>query len=385
MREQAYSVADFREIAARRLPRGLFEFIDRGSEDETLLHYNRRTLERIRLRPRVLRNVAEVDVSTSLFGASVGSPFAIAPTGSAGLVCHEGEVALARAARAERIPFTLAMGSMTPLERIAKEVGGRLWFQFYPWRNRQLTDELIARAADHGYEGLVATVDTPVIPSRDYLRRSGFGVPFRLSLRSALAMCQRPRWLFGVVLREMLTSGLPRFANNPPGYEATIFDMPRPEVTPHSATLDWEEIRRLRDRWPRRLILKGILHPEDAATAVGIGADAIVVSNHGARVLDAAVSPIDALPEIVDAVKGKVAICVDSGFRRGSDAFKALALGADIVLLGRAPIYALAAGGEAGVTRALELLRRELKRTMAMCGCRSIAEVDASLIVRCDC
>jgi isopentenyl diphosphate isomerase/L-lactate dehydrogenase-like FMN-dependent dehydrogenase len=368
-----YNTADLREAARRRLPRGLFEFMDRGNDDEVAMRENRAALERIKLKPRVLVDVSQRSQEITLFGRKQKMPVIVAPTGSTGLAWYEGEIALARAAAAHGIPFTLAAGSMTALERLPAEAGGRLWFQFYMWPDRSLSYQLVARARDAGYEALVFTVDTPVAPGREYNLRNGFTIPFRFTRRNVADVLAHPRWLMGVLVRYLVTSGMPRYRNFPAHTQTRITALPMGRSTALNDALDWDDVRALRRLWPRTLIVKGIQQPRDAVLAADCGADAVVLSNHGGRVLDGSPAPITVLPQVVEAVKGRITVIVDSGFRRGSDVVKALALGADAVMLGRAPLHGTASAGEAGALRALQIYRDEIDRVLALVGCVSVA------------
>jgi isopentenyl diphosphate isomerase/L-lactate dehydrogenase-like FMN-dependent dehydrogenase len=292
---------------------------------------------------------------------------------------YRGDLALARAAAAAGVPFTISSASTMDLEQIAV-AGGRLWFQLYLWEDRALSYAVVDRARDVGCEALFVTLDLPVPPNREYIHRNGFGTPFKLNARNTLDVLTHPRWLAGVMGRYMLSGGIPTQANLPDKLRAKVTKGAPPGALFKQDDLDWDGVRELRDRWPGKLVLKGILHPDDAERALTLGADGVVVSNHGGRALDSSVATLAALPAIVDAVGGRMSILLDSGVRRGSDVVKAVALGADGVLAGRAPLYGLAAAGEAGVARALEILGSETVRTMAMLGARSVAEIDSRLI-----
>jgi isopentenyl diphosphate isomerase/L-lactate dehydrogenase-like FMN-dependent dehydrogenase len=376
---RCYNIADLRERARRRLPRGIWEYAERGTEDETGMARNRAAFERVTFRPRVLRGVHAIDTRAEIFGKSASLPLAVAPTGAAGLLWHNGDLALARAAAAAGVPFTISSASTMDLEQIAV-AGGRLWFQLYYWEDRELSHAVVDRAHAIGCEALFVTLDMPVAPNREYIHRSGFGTPFRISARNALDVLAHPRWLSGVMGRYALGGGIPSQANLPARMRAKITRSAPPGALFKQDDLDWDAVKRLRDRWPGKFVLKGLLRPEDAEAALSLGADGVVVSNHGGRALDSSIATIHALPEIVAAVGGRMTVLLDSGVRRGSDVVKAVALGADAVLVGRAPLYGLAAAGEAGVGRALELVRAETARTMAMLGARSVAEIDPSLL-----
>jgi isopentenyl diphosphate isomerase/L-lactate dehydrogenase-like FMN-dependent dehydrogenase len=376
---RCYNIADLRERARRRLPSGIWEYAERGTEDETGMARNRAAFERVTFRPRVLRGVQAVDARTTIFGKPSALPLALAPTGAAGLLWYDGDLALARAAAAAGVPFTISSASTMDIEDIAA-AGGRLWFQLYYWEDRSLSHAVVDKARDLGCEALFITLDMPVPPNREYIHRSGFGTPFRLNARNTLDVLGHPWWLAGVMGRYMLAGGIPTQANLPDRMRAKVTKGAPPGALFKQDDLDWDAITILRDRWPGKFVLKGVLHPEDAARALAIGADGVVVSNHGGRALDSSIATVDALPDIVAAVGRRMTILLDSGIRRGSDVVKAVALGADAVLTGRAPLYGLAAAGEAGVARALELFRAETVRTMAMLGARSIAEIDSSLL-----
>lgn len=369
----AYNIFDLREMARRRLPKGVFEFVDRGAEDEVTLRSNRAAFERIKLKPRVLADVSQRSQEITLFGHRQKMPIAIAPTGAAGIMWHDGEIALALAAKAAGIPFTLATASMTAMEKIAEQAGGRLWFQLYMYADRSLSHGLAERAKSIGYEALLVTVDSPVFSNREYNLRNGFTIPLSYSLRNATDVLTHPRWLFSVLMRYVLTTGLPLYANYPEEVKKRITAQPMGRALRLNDSLTWDDVRVLRNLWPGRLMLKGVLHPQDAVTAADYGVDAVIVSNHGGRTIDGAMTTIEVLPHIVEAAGNRLTVIVDSGFRRGSDVVKALALGAKAVLIGRPTLYGVAADGEPGAARAIAIFREEIDRVLALLGCRSIA------------
>lgn len=373
-----YNIADLRERARRRLPLGIWEYAERGVEDECGMSRNRAAFEAVTFRPRVLRGVARIDPTTEVFGTAIPFPLAVAPTGAAGLMWHNGDFALARAAAKAGVPFIISSASTMDLEQIA-EAGGRQWFQLYLWEDRSLSHAVIDRAWQLGCEALFVTLDLPVQPNREYIQRNGFGTPFHLNARNTLDVLTHPRWLAGVMARYMLEGGIPTQANLPDRLRAKVTKGAPPGALFKQDDLDWDGLKQLRDRWPGKFVLKGVLHPEDAAKALTLGADGVVVSNHGGRALDCSISSMEALPAIVSAVGGRMTVFLDSGVRRGSDVVKAVACGADAVLAGRAPLYGLAAFGEPGVARAVELLRTETIRTMAMLGARTIDEIRTAL------
>ena len=369
------NVADYRALARRRLPRGLFEFVDRGTEDERALTNNRRAWDALSFVPRTLVDVSGRSAATTLFGTPWQFPLAVAPTGAAGLMWHDGEVALARAAAQAGVPFTVATGSLTSLERVAREAGGTLWFQLYMWPEREASLALVARAEAAGYQALVVTVDTAVPSNREYNLRSGFTIPFRFTARNALDVMAHPRWLTGVIGRYMATTGLPKYENYPPHMQSRFTRAPVGRAMKKTDSLTWDDLRALRDAWPRTLLVKGVLCAQDAQAAIACGADGIIVSNHGGRMLDASIAPADALPGIVQAVAGRVPILVDGHVQRGSDVVRALCLGASAVLVGRATLWGVAVAGESGAADVLRLLHEETLRVMGLIGRPLIAQL----------
>ena len=354
---RAFNIEDLRRIARRRLPRVVYEFLEGGSEDELTLRAKREAFEAIRFAPRTLVDVSKRSQKVTLFGRVYESPMGIAPMGGAGLFWHDADIALARAARSANLPFVLSTHSFVPLERLAWESGGPPWFQLYLPRERDAARALVRRALQAGCEALVLTVDVPVGANREYNRRNNFSLPLRFEPNKVLDALRHPRWLIRVFARAWLSR------HNP---------MRQPEWGTRRDHHSWQDFDWLRDAWPRTLLIKGILSVEDAVLAAEHGADGIFVSNHGGRQLDGLPSPMEALPPIAAAVGERLAILVDSGFRRGSDVVKALALGADMVFLGRAAMYGVAAGGEAGARQAIQLLRAEVDRVLALLGCTSI-------------
>ncbi len=380
--DRCYNIADMREFARRRLPKGVFEYLDRGAEDEIALVDNREAFKRMKLRTRFLVDLSERDMGTELLGKRAELPLAIAPTGIAGLTWYQGELELAKAAAAKGIPFTLATGSITSMEKIAEVAGGRLWFQLYMWKEQELSYEMVGRARDAGFEALVVTIDGGLGNNREYNRRNGFTVPFTITARGLTDMTLHPRWLIGVIFRYLVTTGMPRHENYPEKYAHRITRGASAERPQRHTAMTWEDIDRMRDFWPGKLIIKGILREEDAVLAVEHGADAVVVSNHGGRALDSAAPTIEILPEVVAAVGKRTTVILDSGIRRGSDMVKALALGADAVLTGRATLYGTSVAGQAGAEKALSILATEFEKTMAYVGCRNIAEVNADIFAK---
>src|SRR3989441_4666398 len=374
---QLVSIEDLRQVARRRLPRAIFDFFDGGAEDEVTLRENRAAFERVRLLPKVLVNVAKVDLSAEILGAKSTLPLAIAPTGGISAGRAGAELALARAAKAFGVPFTLATPAAFTIERVAEEVGGRLWFQLYAVREHEFREKLIARAAAAGYEAMLVTVDLPVSGKRERDPRNGFVTPYNPNWRNSRDVIFKPAWLL-----EILRFGLPGMANFE-GYKFSTpagTDIATAVGREMDAALDWEAIQRIRGLWPRKLLLKGVERPEDADRAAAIGCDGVVVSNHGGRQLDGAAPTLEALPAVARAAGSKLTVLLDGGVRRGVDILKARALGAQAVLTGRATLFGVIAGGEAGARRALENLSSELERSMKLCGARSVAEIGPQLI-----
>ena len=375
---RALNVADLREIARRRVPGFVFEYVEGGAEDEATLRHNREAFSALRFLPQTLVDTSGRSLATSLFGRPCAAPLAIAPTGLNGMLHPDGDVALARAAAGFGIPYTLSTLSTTLLEDVAAKAGGRLWMQLYVMKNRAIAEDIMARAGAAGYEALVFTSDANVFGSREWDKRNYFK-PGKPRLSAVLDSVHHPRWLGQVLLRR----GIPRFPNIeaflPPGAASAIGGSTIiPEM--FEPTITWSDIDWIRRHWPGKLLLKGVLSVEDARRAAEAGCDGIVLTNHGGRQLDYCVAPIEVLGEIAAAVGNRLTIVIDSGFRRGTDVAKALALGAHTVMVGRATLYGLAADGEHGVRRALDMLAVELDRVLGQLGCRSVADLQPSLL-----
>src|SRR3954463_7412839 len=373
----AVNIEDLRRLAKRRLPRAIFDFFDGGAEDETTLRDNRAAFERVRLLPKVLVDVSSVDLKTELLGKTASMPLAIAPTGGISAGRAGAELILARAAKAFGVPFTMATPSAFSIERVAEEVGGRLWFQLYAVRDQEFRKSLVSRAKSAGYEAILVTVDLPVSGKRERDPRNGFVTPYKPSWRNSRDVIFKPAWVL-----EVLRHGLPGMANLE-GYQFSApagTDIVTAVGREMDAGLDWEYIKRLREQWPGKLLLKGVERPDDAERAVAVGCDGVVVSNHGGRQLDGAAPTLEALPEIARRVGSKLTVLLDGGVRRGVDIVKARALGAQGVLTGRATLFGAMAGAEPGARRALEILQTELVRAMQLCGVRSMGEIREDLI-----
>ena len=369
----AKTIVDLQLLARRRLPGFVYEYIEGGADAEVTLRRNASVFGDFRWLPKIAIDTAQVDTSISLLGAPAAMPMVIAPMGFNGMSWARGDRALAQAAAAMGIPAAQSTASMMALEDVASVPGLRHWFQLYPYGDDRVLERLLARALDAGSETLVVTVDGAVAGNRTWDQRN-FHSPGRLRLRSKLESIAHPAWLWSVLLRD----GPPNFANL-----AEFVGSPDPDVftvgrwiAANRPQLSWERIARIRALWPRTLVIKGILRVDEAQAAVASGADGIVLSNHGGRQVDAAVSPIEMLPSIRSALGPDYPILVDSGYRTGGQIAMALSLGATAVMVGRPALYGLAAAGRPGVERTLSILRAELERTMALIGARRIADLE---------
>ena len=379
--DRCYNIADLRDVARRRLPKGVFEYIDKGTEDMVALANNRRAFEELKLLNRVLVDVSDVQFATEIFGKPAALPMVIAPTGIAGLCWYQGEYELAKAAARAGLPFTLATGSNTPMEKVA-EAGGRPWFQLYMWREKELSYELVRRAAAAGFETLIWTVDIGHGANREHNARNGFSQPYRINAKSVIDMLLHPEWMATVIGRYAATSGMPEHANYPEQYREKFTGASSQAKALRADRVSWADVDKLREIWPGKLVIKGIMRADDARRALDHGVDGIVVSNHGGRNMDSAPSTLDVLPGIASAVGHRTTVFVDSGVRRGSEIVKCLALGAHAVFTGRATLYGIGAGGEAGAAKALHILKDEMRRTMAYIGKQRVADINGDDIWR---
>jgi L-lactate dehydrogenase (cytochrome) len=364
------SIDDLRELAKRRIPRAIFDYADGGSYEERTLRRNCADLDALTFRQRVMVDVSNVSLATSFLGTPASMPLAIGPTGLCGLFHADGEILGARAAVACGIPFCLSTMSICSIEDVRAATEQPFWFQQYLMKDRGFNQELIDRAAAAQCSALMLTLDLQVIGERRRDPRNGLTIPPRLTLRNALDVATKPTWALKVLFGKRRTFGnlVGRI-----GGSSGIRTLAEWTATQFDASADWSDVEWVRSRWAGKLILKGVLDAEDARLAIAAGADAIVVSNHGGRQLDGAPSTISVLQEIVDAVGGRCEVLFDGGIRSGQDIAKALALGARGTLIGKAFLYALAAAGEAGVTKAIEIMRNELRVTLALTGTSSVA------------
>jgi L-lactate dehydrogenase (cytochrome) len=361
------SVADLRRVARRRAPRAVFDYTDGAAGEELSLQRSRDAYARVEFRPSVLRDVSEVDTSTTILGRPAAAPLVLGPTGFTRMMHTEGEPAVARVAARAGLPYALSTMGTTSIERLAEAAPeARRWFQLYLWRDRAASRDFVARAKESGYEALVLTVDTPVAGARLRDVRNGLTIPPSLSLRTFAEGALHPSWWFDLLTTDPLEfASLTRFDGTVAELVARTFD---PAAT--IADLSW-----LRDAWDGPLVVKGVTTVADALAVVDAGADAVVVSNHGGRQLDRAPTPLEVLPDVVDAVGDAAEVYVDGGVLSGGDVVAAVATGARAVLVGRAYLYGLMAGGERGVQRAVDILGAEMASTMALLGVTSVSDL----------
>ncbi len=370
-------IDDLREVSKRRVPKAFFDYIGAGSYGEETLRANREDMQKIKLRQRVLVDMAQRDLSTTIVGQKSTLPFGIAPVAMIGMQHGDGEILAAQAANEAGIPFTLSTMSINSIEDIAEATGKPFWFQLYVMRDRGFIKELIQRAERANCSALVLTVDLQVLGQRHVDVRNGLSVPPKLKLHTLMEMAMKPRWVASVVSGKRWTFG--NLAGHVKGMD-DVKELSAWTATQFDQALNWKDIEWIKSIWPRKLIIKGILDVDDARLATKCGADAIVVSNHGGRQLDGTSSSIAMLPKIADAVGSDIEVMFDGGIRTGSDLVRALALGAKFCLAGRPFAWGVGAGGKAGVTKAIEILGKELDTTMALCGVTSIDAIDRKVI-----
>ncbi len=374
----AITVEDMRRVAKRRLPRGVFDYIDGGAEDERTLANNCAAFGQIEFCPNILRDVSEIDVSSTLLGKPVAMPLLLAPTGYTRLTHSEGELSVARAAERAGIPYSLSTMSTRSIEEVGAVSNGAKWFQVYTWKDRGLVREMVERAAASGYEAIILTVDTAVLGRRERDARRGFSIPPRIGPGTIIDGIVHPAWTYDFITHEPLT-----FANvahlDQYGSDG---DMGRGQyvMMNFDQKLAWSDVEWLQSVWSGPIVLKGIQSADDAERAVDVGVQAIALSNHGGRQLDDAPAPISLVEPVAQVVQGRAEIICDGGVRRGSDIVKAIALGATACSIGRPYLYAMGAAGERGVDYILEFFREGIARTMALSGRTTIAEIDRSLV-----
>lgn len=374
--EQANSLWDIKAVARRRLPRMIFDYIEGGAEDELCSARNRAALDALELVPRYLRDVSAVDQRVELFGQSYASPLGIAPMGMTAISWKDADLLLAEAAHRAGVPFILSGASTSSIEKVAK-VAPSAWFQLYIPRDADIRRDLIRRAADAGLSTLVVTIDTPVYSKRERDVRNGWVRPYKPTLASKIEAVRHPSWLLGY-----LRNGIPFLENwqvyaEPGARPIAVADVFAKQAF---AVQTWELLAEIREQWRGNLVLKGVLHPEDARLAIERGVDGVIVSNHGGRQFDKAPAPVTILPAIHAAVAGRIPVMIDSGIMRGSDIVAAICLGAGFAFIGRAALYGVAAWGLPGVQRTIAILQQEIHLTLATLGCPDIRQLDANYL-----
>ena len=370
-------IEDLRQLAEWRVPRMFYDYADSGSYTESTYRANESDFGRIKLRQRVAVDMTNRTLASTMVGQPVAMPVALAPTGLTGMQHADGEILAARAAAKAGVPFTLSTMSICSIEDVAENTDKPFWFQLYVMRDRAFIDKLIDRAKAAGCSALVLTLDLQILGQRHKDIRNGLSTPPKLTVGNILDMATKPRWSINMLRTHRRTF------RNIVGHATGVSNLSSLSswtAEQFDPTLNWDDVRRIKDRWGGKLILKGILDPEDAVMAADTGADALIVSNHGGRQLDGAISSISALPAIVEAVGDRIEVLMDGGIRSGQDVVKALALGAKGTFIGRAFLYGLGAGGEAGVSQCLEIIRKEMDVTMAMCGLRDIRHVTSNIL-----
>jgi len=372
---------DFERTARRRLPKPLYGYIAGASETNASLRYNAEDFDAYAFRPRVLRDVSGRSTRTVLLGETYDAPFGIAPMGISALMAYRGDIRLAEAAKECRIPMIVSGSSLIRMEDIAA-VAPQSWFQAYLPGEPDRIDALVERAGRAGFPTLVLTVDTAALANRENNIRAGFSTPLRPGPGLLWQGITHPRWTAGTFLRTLALHGIPHFENSYATRGAPIVSPSVMRDFGRRDHLNWSHLERIRERWPRKLVVKGIMHPDDALRAHDLGADGVIVSNHGGRQLDGVMSPLSALPGIVERVGDRTSVMIDGGFRRGTDVIKALALGAHFVFVGRPFLYAATVAGAPGVRKAAEILKSEIHRDMALLGVSAVSDIGRDHVVR---
>lgn len=373
---KAINIDDVRLVARRRLPRKIFDVIDGGHGDDVTLHDNRSAFERIRFRPRALADVASLDTRVTVLGKELASPVLLAPCGFARLCDPQAELAVARAAGRHGVEYVVSGSASESVEDIARAGSGSLWYQIYLKTDPILNDELISRAERAGYRVLCVTIDTPAKPHRETDLRNGLTMPVTITPKNVMMSLSKPRWAKDFLMGNRSSGhSLTAARASYDRFASSIGDL---------RAVTGSDVRWLRERWKGPLVVKGVLRPDEIDDLVGMGVDGVVVSNHGGRNLDGTPATIDVLPSVAEAARGRMEVFLDGGIRRGADVVKALALGANAVLIGRPYMFGLAAGGEAGVERVIRMIRSELEISMTFVGAASVADIDSSLVMRKD-
>jgi len=368
-----HDIGDLRQAAKRRLPKTIFDFLDGGADDEVSMRHNRYSFDQYTLIPDALTDVSKIDMSTKVMGQEVSFPFILSPTGMSKIFHHEGEKAVARAAEKAGLIYSLSSNSSVSIEEIGRLTAGPKWFQIYVWKDRSLVKNFISRAREAGFQALCLTIDVQVYGNRQRDLYNGMATPIQLTPRLFFDLARHPHWLF-----HMLSKGQPNLANLPSelgSVSKRVGSRAKYINSQFDRSVTWKDAEWMIKEWGGPFAIKGILNAQDAVRAVQIGATGIVVSNHGGRQLDHAVSPMSVLPEIVDAVAGRADVIVDGGIRRGTDIVKAIALGAKSCMGGRPYLYGLSAGGLNGVSRAINIISSELDRDMSLLGVDQVNKI----------
>jgi (S)-mandelate dehydrogenase len=374
-----YNIEDLRLKAKKKLPKGIFEFINGGAEDGIAVENNREAFTSLKIKNRVLVDVSKRSTETEIFGKKISMPYGISPTGGAGISWYEGEIGLAKAAAKMGVPCTLATNALIPMEDICEQAGGNLWFQLYMWADKEMSIKFLDRVKATGIDTLIVTVDGPVGPNREYNLKNGFSNPLRYSPKMIAQLLARPGWCLNVLAQQYLKRGAFQKENYPDELNKKLTDKEPSYNLVKSDSQNWEDVRRIRDMWEGPLLIKGLQSAEDAVIAANEGLQGVILSNHGGRYVDSAPAPLQVLAETKAAVGDRIAVIMDSGVRRGSDITKAVAIGADMVMSGRSTLWGTAAAGESGAYRALEIFQTEMDRIMAQLGLNAVEEIGSQI------
>ncbi len=372
----AYNIEDLRQIAKRRVPKGVYDYVNGGAEDHIAVQNNRDAYRQLKVKNRVLVDVSKRSTETTIFGKKIAMPYGVSPTGTAGLMYYGGEVGIAQAAAKMDVPCTLALNAQTSMEEVwEKAPGSNLWFQVYTWPDKDLSLKQIERIKSVGFETLIVTVDGPVGSNREYNYKNGFSMPLKYSPRLFAQLLAKPGWCLRVLAQHYIKRGAPTMVNYPEELMSKITDPMLKHMYTKVDNVTWEHISRIRDVWPGNLLIKGLQSSEDAVLAKENGLEGVILSNHGGRYVDSAPAPLQVVGEVRAAVGDDFTVIIDSGARRGSDIVKAIACGADMVMSGRPTLFGAAVAGTHGSYRALEIFKVEMDRIMAQLGLNSVDEI----------
>jgi len=374
-----HNIDELRSLAARRVPKLLFDFIDGGAEDEVTLRRSSSGFSDYQLVPHNFVDVSEIDISTEVMGRKIDAPLIVSPTGLAKLFHHTGEESLAPAAGVHNIPYTMSSASSTSIEGVGNLTSGPKWFQIYVWKDRAIVRDFIDRCKGAGFSALCLTVDVPITGNRERDVRNGLAMPLKMTPAIAFDMLRKPAWLYNAITHPMPT--LANLVDRAEG-DTSMANLSRYTEEQLDKAISWDDAAEIKEQWDGPLGIKGVLRAEDADRAAEMGFDAVIISNHGGRQLDHAPAPIDVLPEIAEAVDGRCQIILDGGVRRGTDVLKALCLGATACMAGRPYLFGLGAGGQAGVERAMEILKGEIHRDLMLLGCAKVTDLGPQFLRR---